>query len=255
MKKIIAILLAALTPALFLTGCAYEDLSVKLNKDGTGSVSTTIGVRKDLVEELMSGRNPFDGKETEEVEIDGKTYVACTEVKEYGSFEEIEKVLSEMTYDVGDLGDAAGDTEQTEESVDEPVNFDGFSDDLILTDPEEEEVETNEDGRIFKSVSVEKDGSKYIFHAVVNKFGGQIQGYDVSDIFRIGITVEMPASIRTYMNGKVEGKKITFDLSDMSKETELYAECKVASVVPIIVCGVIAAGCLAAFFVLKRKKK
>lgn len=255
MKKIIAILLAALTPTLFLTGCAYEDLNVKLNKNGTGSIAVTVGLRKDLADELTSGRNPFEGKETEEVEVDGETYIACTEVKEYGSFEEIEKALSEMTFDSGDFAGVSDIEEQTSDETDEHVSLDGFSDDLILTDPEEEETKTNEDGRIFKSVSVRKDGSKYIFHAVVNKIGGQIQGYDVSDIFRIDITVEMPASIRTYMNGTVEGKKVTFDLSDMSKETELYAECKVASVVPIIVCGVIAAGCLAAFFILKKKKK
>lgn len=55
MKKIIAIILSAITLSLCLTGCVYEDLSVKLNKNGTGSVSATVGLKKEFVDQMMGG--------------------------------------------------------------------------------------------------------------------------------------------------------------------------------------------------------
>ena len=102
MKKIFALVLTAVTLALCLTGCVYEDLSVKLNKNGTGSVSATVGLKKEFVDQMMGGKNPFEGKETQEIEYDGDKYIAYTETKEYGTFEEIEKALSEMTYETND---------------------------------------------------------------------------------------------------------------------------------------------------------
>ena len=47
---------------------------------------------------------------------------------------------------------------------------------------------------------------------------------------------------------------ITFDLSDMSKETELYAECKVSSPVPAIIGIVLAVAAVAAFIFLRKRK-
>lgn len=76
MKKIFAVILSVVTLALCLTGCVYEDLSVKLNKNGTGSVAATVGLKKDFVDQMMGGQNPFDGKETNEIEIDGDKYIA-----------------------------------------------------------------------------------------------------------------------------------------------------------------------------------
>ena len=61
MKKIFALVLAAVTLALCLTGCVYEDLSVKLNKDGTGSIAATVGLKKDFVDNMMAGADPFEG--------------------------------------------------------------------------------------------------------------------------------------------------------------------------------------------------
>ena len=100
MKKILAIVLSVITLSLCLTGCVYEDLSVKLNKDETGSIAATIGLKKDFVDKMMNGQDPFDGKETKEIEYDGEKYIAYTEVTDYVSFDEIAKALSEMTYDI-----------------------------------------------------------------------------------------------------------------------------------------------------------
>lgn len=248
MKKILAIVLSVITFSLCLTGCVYEDLSVKLNKDETGSIATTIGLKKEFVDQMMNGQNPFDGKETKEIEYDGEKYIAYTEVTEYASFEEIAKALSEMTYDTEDYD------VPTENDVDNDVDTEPADETSVidewLTDTSAEET----DNHIFKSVEIKKDGGKYIFDAVLNKVEGQVQGYDMSDIFKVSISVEMPAKVTAYKNGTVDGNKVTFDLSDMSAETELYAECKTASVVPVIVCGILVVASLVAFIVLKKRK-
>ena len=249
MKKIFAIVLSVITLSLCLTGCVYEDLSVKLNKDETGSIAATIGLKKDFVDQMMNGQNPFDGKETKEIEYDGEKYIAYTEVSEYASFDEIAKALSEMTYDTEDYD------VPTENDVDNDVDTEPADETSVidewLTDTSAEE---KADNHIFKSVEIKKDGSKYIFDAVLNKVEGQVQGYDMSDIFKVSISVEMPAKVTAYKNGTVDGNKVTFDLSDMSAETELYAECKTASVVPVIVCGILVVASLVAFIVLKKRK-
>ena len=254
MKKIIAIILSVVTLSLCLTGCVYEDLSVKLNKNGTGSVSATVGLKKEFVDQMMGGQNPFEGKETQEIEYDGDKYIAYTETKEYASFEEIEKALAEMTYETGGFGEMPDmDDDEDNDSfyaIDEINSSDG---ELVLnTTVTETPAET--DDHIFKSVNITKDGSKYIFDAVLNPLTGDYQGYDMSDIFKVSVSVEMPAKISAYKNGTVDGNKITFDLSDMSTETGLYAECKTASVVPVVICGVLVVACLAAFIVLRKRK-
>ncbi|MBQ2469046.1 MAG: hypothetical protein II503_05110, partial [Clostridia bacterium] len=101
---------------------------------------------------------------------------------------------------------------------------------------------------------IKKDGSKYIFDVVLNPLSGELYGYDMSDVFKVSVSVEMPAKISAYKNGTVDGKKITFDLSDMNEELELYAECKTASVVPVIICGVLVVASIVAFIVIRKRK-
>ena len=40
----------------------------------------------------------------------------------------------------------------------------------------------------------------------------------------------------------------------MSEELELYAECKTASVVPVIICGVLVVANIVAFIVIRKRK-
>ena len=196
MKKFFAIILAAVTLTLCLTGCVYEDLNVKLNKDGTGNIATTVGLKKDFVDQMLGGQNPFEGKETQEIEVDGDKYIAYTETKDYASFEEIEKALADLTYDTGDFGDTTEPVnDETEDVIAEPADSEDSAGDFFLTDPVEETPAVNSDDHIFKSVEITKDGSKYVFDAVLNKVEGQVQGYDMSDVFKVSISVEMPAKI------------------------------------------------------------
>ena len=251
-KKIFALILASVSLALCLTSCVHEELGIKLGKDGTGSIAATVALKKDVCEQLaaLGGSDPFEGEETFEVEYDGEAYIAFTETQEYASFEEMEKALAEMTYDTDLFGDMPEDNE-----FDDEIGDDFFTDDVVISDPVTEVDPAEEaDVHIFKSVEIKKDGSKYVFDATLNPLTGDLDGYDMSDIFKVGISVEMPAKVTAYKNGTVDGNKVTFDLSDMSKETELYAECKTASKAPAIIGIVLAVGAVAAFIVLKKRK-
>lgn len=252
-RKIIVVLLSAFTIAFCLTGCMYENLDIRLSKNGTGSISTTVGLKKEFVKQITEagGSDPFAGKETAEVEYDGEEYITYTETKEYTSFREMEKALSELTFEDENLGELTGI---------QP----GYDDNDVETDPDEDAEDSGDDGLpsvvikenkpVFKSVKIEKDGSKYVFDAVMNAADNEIDGYVLSDVLKFSITVEMPAKISAYKNGKVGGKKIVFDNLDLSRDNELFAECSVSSPVPAIVGIVLAVGAVVAFVILKRRK-
>ena len=96
-KKIFALVMAVMMLATMLTGCIQNDIGVKMNKDGTGSISATIGIEKDFYQNLKQmGSDPFEGKTMTEYTYEDSTYVAYTEVKEYSSYEEMEKALLSM---------------------------------------------------------------------------------------------------------------------------------------------------------------
>ncbi len=253
MKKVIALLLAVVSLALCMTGCVYEEIGVKLNKNGTGSISTVIGLKKDFVKQLskMGGSDPFEGKETTETEYDGEKYITYTETKEYASFEEMEKVLSELTYDTNDYKTKATVIPTTVDINDsDETNDDSESENDTGYQP----VSTETPNPVFKSARIEKNGSTYVFDAVLNAVEGEIEGYDMSDVLKVSVSVEMPGKITKYKSGKVDGKRIVYDLKDMTKETALYAECKVSSPVPAIIGIVLAVGAVVAFIILKKKK-
>lgn len=245
MKKITALLLTLIALAFCITGCIREDLKIKLDKDGGGSVAVTMGLKKELVEQMVAGSDPFNGRETFETEFDGEKYIAYTDTTEYKSFEEMEKALSELVYNTKDFERPTdvNDEPDAQENVSDADNEKTISDDS-----------GDESGNlIFKTIKIEKDASKYIFEAVLNPLSGKLNGYDLAEVFKVSISVEMPSKISSYKNGTVEGKNIRFDLSNMTEETELYAECQTVSYVSVIFCGVLAIGCLAAFIILKRR--
>ena len=245
-----ALILTALSMTICLTGCFYEELNVKLNKNGSGSVGMCVGFEKEFYNKNLCDSDVFKGKETTEIEYDGKTYITYTETTGYETFEDIEKALLEMTYDSdqfeGCFNNVSGEDEPAENEEQTGETVVGASDALF--------PEFTKDQHVFKSVSIKKDGSVYVFDAVLNKSESGFEGFDLDDTVKFNITVEMPAKVTAYKNGKVDGKKVTFDLSGGEKEVELYAECKTASKVPAIIGIVLALGATVAFFVIRKKK-
>lgn len=194
MKKTLAILLSAVMMIVMLTGCIHQDMGVKMNKDGTGSITTTLGIEKDFYDQLVSmGSDPFEGKTTTKYEYDGSTYVSYAESKEYSSYEEMEQALLDMTY-------------------------------------ETELIEDAQDNHIFSSVSIEKDSgifqSTYTFHAVLNAQSNENPDYDMNDTFKVTLSVEMPCEITDSKGGTAEGNKIVFDVADITESQELSATCE-----------------------------
>lgn len=266
-KKVISLLLCTILLLSVLTGCIHQDMGVKMNKDGTGSITTTLGIEKDFYEQLKSmGSDPFEGKTISEYQYDGNTYVSYAETKQYSSYEEMEKALLELTYET-ELIDDAENTEMEDEPVEkEDADIDGVFD-IVIGEEEEEEIKVEtpaptapaQDNHIFSSVDIEKNSgifySSYTFAAVMNPQNGEGLEYDLNDTFKVTLSVEMPAEITNAKGGTVEGNKVTFDIADITESQELAATCEEnnTGVVIGIVVGlvVLVAGLI---FLFKHKK-
>ena len=227
-KKVFALLMSTIMLLSLLTGCIHQDMGVKMNKDGTGSITTTLGIEKDFYEQLKSmGSYPFEGKTVSEYQYDGSTYVSCAETKEYSSYEEMEKALLEMTYETEMLEDAQGTEVEDEPSVEEESN-DIF--DITIEEEKEDAPAPAQDNHIFSSVNIEKNGgifySSYTFAAVLNPQNGEGLDYDLNETFKVTLTVEMPTEITGAKGGTVEGNKVVFDIADITATQELAATCE-----------------------------
>ena len=166
-----------------------------LNKDGTGSITTTLGIEKEFYLQLKDeGSDPFAGKTVTEYEFEGDTYVAYAETKSYSSYEEMEKALLAMTYETDMLEDAQDP--ETEEGEDVTVE------NIAASAPAE-------DNCIFSSVSIQKNSgvfySSYTFNAVLNPQSSEGLDYDLNDIFKVTLSVEMPGEITGVKGGKADG--------------------------------------------------
>ena len=244
-KKVISLLLSVVLLLGLLSGCIHQDMGVKMNKDGTGSITTTLGIEKEFYQQLKDeGSDPFSGKTVTEYEFEGDTYVAYAETKSYSSYEEMEKALLAMTYETDMLEDAQDP--ETEEGEDATVET------IAVSAPAE-------DNCIFSSVSIQKNSgvfySSYTFNAVLNPQSSEDLDYDLNDIFKVTLSVEMPGEITGVKGGKAEGNKAIFDIADITEGQELAVTCEenntavVIGIVAILVAVLVAVMCL-----LKQKK-
>lgn len=236
MKRICVLLLSVLMLAMLLTGCVSTDIGVRLDKNGTGAVTATLGIEEEFYHNLCSaGSDPFEGKITSSLEKDGKTYIACAETTEYDSYKEIETALLDMTYDTELYENAAPD-----ETVDEPV------------------LPDQQDNHIFKKVSIEKNGglfySTYHFSATLNPVKKEADGYQANDLFSLSMSVEMPAKITQVQGGAAEDNRVTFDIKDITAETDYAVSSEVNHYGVVIGIAVTLAAVLVAFLIYTRRK-
>ena len=223
MKRISALILAALCLVPCLAGCVREDVHIKINGDGGGEFSITVAVKKAYYDEIIElGENPFAGKESFEAEYEGEKYVAVTQTSDYSSYQEMQDAISELKYDT-DLFD-------------------------------ETDEETKTDNHIFKKVAILKDGSNYMFNAILNKVDTEVHGQKMSDAVRVTVSVEMPANISEYKGGRVDGNKVIYEITDLGEDVELYAVCRIASKVPVFIAIGLAAAAGIACIILKKRK-
>ena len=248
MKKILTLVMCAFMLVASLTSCVAEDIGIKLNADGTGTLALTMGIKKDYYDMMTSadGGDIFEGKNTNEVIIDGEKYISYTESTDYGSFDEIEQALLKLTYDTEEIEDAVDENAEDTENTDDTV-------DSELTDiPTQTEVLP-----IFKSVEIEKNAglfyTNYTFNAKMNPMPTSAE-YDVNDMMKLSVTLEMPEDVAQTSGGTVEGKKVTFNIDDLTNETELSATCEANNYVVIVGIVVALVLVLCLFFFLTKKK-
>lgn len=239
-KKVISLVLCTIMLLCVLTGCVHQDMGVKMNKDGTGSVTTTLGIEKEFYEQLKSmGSDPFEGKTVTEYQYDGSNYVSYAETKQYSSYEEMEKALLELTYETELIDDAQDNQDEDIEvdAKDPDMDIDGIFDvgvsDVEVPTPDIDEPEVpapTQDNHIFSSVNIEKNSgifySSYTFAAVLNPQNGDGLDYDLNETFKVTLTVEMPSEITGAKGGTVEGNKVIFDIADITTTQELAATCE-----------------------------
>ena len=254
MRKTIIFILTAVLLMIAFTGCVHQDIGVKINKDGTGSVTATIGIKKSFYDQLKEAgsEDPFDGKETFTEEYDGEEYISVKETQLFDSIEDVEKALADMTYSgqsdmLSGLEEPQDVIEATELSPETELNED-------ITAAGDDEIET--DDHIFKSVEISKVKGTYSFKAVLNKITGEeALGYDMNDIYKISVSVEMPGKLKAYSDGgEADGGKVVFNIKDLGKENEIYAESTTGSSLPALIVTVLIVGGIATVFFMRKKK-
>lgn len=215
-KKAISLLLCTVMLLCMLTGCIHQDTGVKMNSDGTGSVTTKLGIAKDFYEQLKeAGSDPFEGKSVTEYQYDGTTYVSYSETKEYASYADMEKALLAMTYETDIIEDAQNAEGQPEVQPDE------------ISSGADVEVTPAKDNHIFSSVKIDRNRgifySSYTFKAVLNPQKAEGEEYDPNEAFKVTLSVEMPGKITDAKGGTPDGNKIVFDIADITESQELAA--------------------------------
>ncbi len=256
MKRIAILLLSTLTLLTLLTGCIHEDFGIKLNADGTGSVSARIGIDKDVYNQALGmGADLFSDSESEptEYEYKGKTYVAVTETTEYQSYDELKQALLDLTYETDEL--AKMDTFEGEWEISDPEEEDAVLMDEPLPVPEDAAVAESEDdpaeddpsdddeagepegdaaetidNHIFKDVVIERNDGLFskslVFSAKMNAIPDDPEAETpLSSAFLVSVSVEMPNDITNASeNAAVDGNKAVFEISDLTVENEFAVE-------------------------------
>ncbi len=245
MKKTVTLLLSALLLVFALTGCVRTDIGVSLNKNGTGSVTASLGIEKSVYDQLtaLGGSDIFEGKTPEAVKYGDTTYMTVTETKEYGSYDEIKAALLELTYNTDKLEGLSGDAVEPD---DDPSGY-------TLYQPEPEK----KNDHIFDSVNIEKtEGifySVYTFRASVNP--PETQDSDLKGAYKMTVTVNMPDKITQYKGGEPDGKTIVFDFDSLTEQSEVAAVSEVNNYGVIIgICAALLVAAVVFVIVIKRKK-
>ena len=280
MKRIAILLLSTLTLLTLLTGCVHEDFGIKLNADGTGSVSARIGIDKDVYNQALGmGADLFGDSEAEptEYEYKGKTYVSVTETTEYASFDELKQALLDLTYETDELAqlndlEAAGEpveeeaealiaevADLTEDAVEAVEDEAETADDTVETaEAAEEEPSAAVDNHIFKEVLIEKKSGliseSFVFSAKMNAIPDDPDAETpLSSAFLVTVSVEMPSEITNASeNATVEGNKATFEISDLTVENEFAVESSQTNVQLIIAVVVVLILALAALLLFTK---
>lgn len=212
MRKRAKILALVLLLILTLSGCLKVDMSVRLNSDETGSLTAQFAISKeayDYLKSFDSSGDPFDGQEYFEIVEDGVTYVAFKETKENLTFDEIAKYLVEG-------GEEDKEALTGSDSLFESVEITKTSGFL-----------SNEYSFVASTIRVQKDTDDA--DNGLGDIGADLDGFGNSlaeSLSKFTLTIEMPGKISHNSNGKVEGNKVVFTISDFTQGNILSVHSK-----------------------------
>jgi hypothetical protein len=187
---------------LLLSGCAHEEIGIHWQENGSGTVTTVVGIEKSGYDQLAAlGADPFADKETFTYSLGGKTYVGFKDVREFESTAEMEQFLSELTYESlpGELSDAPLGEDEEQTSV-----------------PVFREVSLHRKRGVFRRT--------YSFRAVLNPCPlGSIPNLPLTADAVTSVRVTLPGQIRE-TNGETQGEnEVLFVLHGLSDGEELTA--------------------------------
>jgi len=254
-KKILSLLITIFLFASLLTGCMRNDIGIQINQDGTGSISTTIGIEKDFYEQLRStGADPFEEKMTYEYLYEDKTYVSYTETKEYSTYEDMEAALLEMTYNAEEIeGSVPYKPEISLDEITEGTIFDN----ITIDTPTVEDTEEND--RIFETVSIEKDSgffnTTYTFNAKTNALSTDSE-YEANDIFKVTVTIKLPGNITETTGNIGENGEAIFEITDIteSKDISIASNITNTGTITIGIAAIVITIVSAIFFAIKNRE-
>ena len=187
---------------LLLSGCAHEEIGIHWQENGSGTVTTIVGIEKSGYDQLAAlGADPFADKETFTYSLGGKTYVGYKDIRVFESTAEMEQFLSELTFESlpGELSDVT--LAEYEEQASVPVF---------------REVSLQSRRGVFRNT--------YSFHAVLNPCPlGSIPNLPLTADAVTSVRVTLPGQIRE-TNGEAQGEnEVLFVLHGQSGGEEMTA--------------------------------
>lgn len=254
MKRFLTLLITAILLVASLTSCVCSNIGVSLNKDGTGSVTTSVGIEKNAYNQIkaLGGSDPFEGKTLVEQTVDGKAYMMVSETKECSSYDEIKETLLALTYNSDKLNEFVPEDEEAEPES-------GYT----LYQPVKEE----KSDAIFSSVDIDKASgilySVYTFHAVLNPLPkpdidpetAAEMNINLDDYYKVVVSVTMPEKITQSTDGTVDGKEVTFKISNKDEAAEIGAISEVNHYFVVIAAIVLLLVILAVVVIIVKRKK
>lgn len=238
-RKYTALILPILILATLLTSCIHQDIGIKINEDGSGAVVATVALEESFYEQLKTdGDDPFDGLPVFEYSSNGSNYVAYTESVSFSTLEEMETFLLNMNFE-----DKLGNAQNGDLGADESVESSDSS-------ASNENSSTDEnDSTIFETVNISKSGDyfkkTYAFKAKLKSLENSSTeegalDFNINEIFKLTLSLEMPGKITDYKGGKLEDNKVTFNIVDLTAGQEIYAYSEVGIAnLQVIIAGVL----------------
>ncbi len=261
-SKLTALMALVAVMLLLFTGCVRSGVGVVIEKDDTGMVEVSMGIKEKTYNSIMSqegAEDIFAGKTTTVLTDGDYKYICAVEKKEFKSLDGLEMILLDLKYDFAELSEEMNGSDEAETEMPNDSGDDLWIEGDDTFDEEEKKV----DYRIFKTAEITHESGffsdKYNIKLTVNPqkelFGeddmlaADMLGIDSGDMFKLAVDVTLPGKLSSE-TGKVTGNTVSFTVTDFESETLLTAESSTANMIGIVVVAAVVIILLVAAVVL-----